>query len=104
MEEVPLGELGAEVEKRWPGRLNPQQKRALSWKMHAAPEDLELILPYVFSIHGKAHNMVEIPGKPGQYEEPALMYAEVIEVLKKTTGTATSVQSLRVSVLTKTGY
>ena len=83
MEEVPLSELGAEVEKRWPGRLNPQQKRALSWKMHAAPEDLELILPYVFSIHGKAHNMVEIPGKPGQYEEPALMYAEVIEVLKK---------------------
>lgn len=83
MEDVSLSDLGEEVEKRWPGKLNPQEKRALSWKMHAAPEDLELILPYVCGIHGKAHNMVEIPGKPGQYEEPALMYEEVFEVLKK---------------------
>lgn len=83
MKEVSLGELSTEVEKRFAGRLSGEEKRTLMWKMHAAPEDLELILPYVFSIHGKCHDMTEIPGKPGQYEEPALLYEEVIEVLKK---------------------
>lgn len=83
MEEVPLRDLGTEIEKRYPGKLNQMEMMMFNWKQHAAPEDLEHILPYVFSIHGKCHNLVEIPGKPGQYEEPSLMYAEVIEVLKK---------------------
>lgn len=83
MKEVSLAELGEEVEKRFPGKLDNQQKRSLSWKTVADPEDIELILPYIVAFHGKCHDMVEIPGKPGQYEEPALMYEEVIDVLKK---------------------
>ncbi|MDR1532180.1 MAG: hypothetical protein LBS62_08365 [Clostridiales bacterium] len=83
MKQVPLTELGGEIDKRYPNRLTPAERRSFSWKRHADPEDLALILPYICSIHGKAHDMVEIPGKPGQYEEPAMLYEEVIEFLKK---------------------
>lgn len=81
---VPLAMIGKEIEKAFPGRLNPKEARAFRWnKSTAEPEDLALIIPYICSIHGKAHDMVEIPGEPGHYEEPALLYKEVIDVLKK---------------------
>ena len=82
--DIPLGELGAEIEKRFPGKLTPDQMRSVSFKKSTAqPEDIELILPYVLSIHGKCHDLNEIPGQPGHYEEPALLYKEVIDILKK---------------------
>jgi len=81
MKEVPLAELGDAIEKKYPGRLSPQEKRAFTWKTAAQPEDLELILPYVFSIHGKVHDMIEVA--PRVYDDPSTMNAEVIEVLKK---------------------
>ena len=40
-------------------------------------------MPYILSIHGKVHHMVEVPGQPGVYDDPSTMNAEVIEVLKK---------------------
>ena len=71
------------VTERYSDRLEPGELRAVSYQTCAQPEDLELVLPYVWSIHGKAHNMVEIPDKPGHYHEPATMYKEVFDVLKK---------------------
>lgn len=46
------------------------------------PEDLEKILPYIISIHGKFYNMSEIPGKPGQYQDIAIDYEGPINFLK----------------------
>lgn len=83
MKEVSLAELGKEIEKKYPGKLPPMQLRAFQWKKCAEPKDLIPILPYVFSFHGKCHDMIEIPGKPGQYEEPAEKFEEVIQVLKE---------------------
>ncbi|MCR1840123.1 sugar phosphate isomerase/epimerase family protein [Murimonas intestini] len=80
--EVPLSELGTEIDKRYPGKLTQAEAGAFHWKKCADPEDLVEILPYVFSFHGKCHDMVEIPGKPGQYEEPAEDFEKVIQVLK----------------------
>ena len=82
MKSVPLGELADEVGKQYPGRLTPEQEKMLKWHRTAEPEDLVPILPYVSSFHGKVHNMIEIEGQPGQYEEPSMMYKEVIDVLK----------------------
>lgn len=82
MQSVSLGSLAEEIEKRYPGKLTPAQMRMVSWKRTAEPEDLVPILPYISSFHGKVHNMTEIPGQPGQYEEPSMMYKEVIDVLK----------------------
>lgn len=82
MEYVPLGELAKEIEKKYPDRLTPEEKRMVNWRRTAEPEDLVPILPYISSFHGKVHNMIEIPGQPGQYEEPSMMYKEVIDVLK----------------------
>jgi len=46
-------------------------------------EDLKLIAPYIYCVHGKFLEMTEIPGKPGQYEEVALDYENGIRVLKE---------------------
>lgn len=46
-------------------------------------EDLEAILPYIISIHGKFYNMSEIPGKPGQYQDIAIDYEGPINFLKE---------------------
>lgn len=81
MKEITLADLGDAIEKKYPGRLTPQEKRAFAWKTVAQPEDLELILPYVFSIHGKVHDMIEV--SPGVYDDPSTMNKEVIDVLKK---------------------
>lgn len=64
-------------------RLDDSEKRVLHHAVMADPEDLELILPYVCSFHGKAHNMVEDPDLPGHYIEPATRYKEVFDVLKR---------------------
>ncbi len=71
------------VAEKYKERLTPQEFRATAYRTYAAPEDLELILPYVCHFHGKAHNMTEIPGNPGHYQEPATMYKEVFDVLKR---------------------
>ena len=84
MKDIPLAQLGEEVEKQYPGVLDTLEggdRRAFSWKTVAQPEDLELILPYVFSIHGKVHNMLEV--EPGVYDDPVTMNKEVIDVLKR---------------------
>lgn len=52
-------------------------------EMSAKLEDLYSIAPYIFCIHGKFYQMTEIPGKPGQYEEASIAYAEAIDILKK---------------------
>ncbi len=81
MKEIPLAELGEAIEKKYPGKLTPQEKRAFMWRTVAQPEDLELILPYICSIHGKVHDMIEVA--PGVYDDPSTMNAEVIDVLKR---------------------
>lgn len=56
-ESVPLAQLGREVEKAFPGKLDPGTMRAFAWRGSTAePEDLELILPYICSFHGKAQD------------------------------------------------
>lgn len=40
-------------------------------------------MPHVLAFHGKAHDMIELPGQPGHYTEPATLYREVFDVLKK---------------------
>lgn len=76
-------EFSALCREKYADRLNPGELRQVSWKTTADPKDLELILPYVFSFHGKVHNMVEIPGQPGHYDDPVTMNKEVIDILKK---------------------
>ena len=76
-------DFSVRVSEEYADKLLPQEMRSVRYQTCAQPEDLELILPYVFSFHGKAHNMVEIPGEPGHYQEPATMYNEVFDVLKK---------------------
>lgn len=65
------------------GKVSPMMLRMLEGKNSADPEDLELILPYILHFHGKVHHMVEIPGKPGEYDDPSTMNAEVIDLLKR---------------------
>lgn len=83
LDAVPLNDLIAQVDRDFPGSLEPMQRRMLMFKPIAEPEDLELIMPYILSIHGKVYHMTEIPGEPGHYEDKSLRYAEVIDVLKK---------------------
>ena len=47
------------------------------------PEEIEAIVPYIVSIHGKFYQMTEIPGHPGQYEDLAVNYRDPIHYLKK---------------------
>lgn len=49
----------------------------------ATAEDLRSIVPYIVSMHGKFYQMTEIPGKPGQYEEKSINYADPIRVLNE---------------------
>lgn len=49
----------------------------------AKPEDIEAIVPYIFSIHGKFYEMTEIEGQPGHYEDKSIDYANPIKYLKK---------------------
>ncbi len=71
------------VEEKYADKLDPRIKGRMIGRLCAKPEDLLDILPYVFSFHGKAHNMVEIPGNPGHYWEPATLYKEVFDLLIK---------------------
>ncbi len=48
----------------------------------AKPEDLATIAPYIFCVHGKFYQMVEMADKPGSYEEATIPYAEGIQALK----------------------
>ena len=52
-------------------------------KQPAAAEDVKLIVPYIFSIHGKFYEMTEIPGEPGHYEDAAIDYAGPIKYLNE---------------------
>lgn len=47
------------------------------------PEDLESLIPYTVSVHGKFFHMTEIPGRPGEYEDKSIDYDGPISVLKK---------------------
>ena len=78
-----LNKLGDEIEKNFKGKLTPAQERAFKWNKCADPSDLIPILPYVFSLHGKCHDMIEIPGQPGHYTEPAERFEDVISLLKQ---------------------
>ncbi|MBS5521973.1 MAG: hypothetical protein KHX56_06845 [Clostridiales bacterium] len=46
------------------------------------PKEMEAIVPYIVSIHGKFYQMTEIPGCPGQYEDLAVNYKDPIHYLK----------------------
>ena len=71
------------IEEKYADKLDPMAKRGMIGHLCADPKDLEDIIKYVFSFHGKAHNMIEIPGNPGHYWEPATLYKEVFDILKK---------------------
>jgi sugar phosphate isomerase/epimerase len=79
-------DVDAAIEKDFPN-LGHMQKRMLRMftmtKSAAQPEDILEIVPYILSIHGKFYEMTEIPGKPGQYEDKSIDYANPIEYLKK---------------------
>ena len=81
--EVELKDFAPTITKRYGDKLNPRMMRMLSGKNCADPEDLELIMPYILSFHGKVHHMIEVPGQPGVYDDPSTMVQEVIDVLKK---------------------
>lgn len=51
-------------------------------KPTAKPEDLATIAPYIFCVHGKFYQMVEMANNPGHYEEATILYAEGIQALK----------------------
>jgi sugar phosphate isomerase/epimerase len=50
---------------------------------YSNPADIEKLVPYIVSIHGKFYEMTEIEGKPGQYEDKSINYADTIAALKK---------------------
>ncbi len=81
--EVPLKDFVPTLTERFVGRVDQQAIERLGGTSSAEPEDLELILPYVVSFHGKTHYMVEIPGQPGEYDDPSTRYEEVFDVLKR---------------------
>jgi sugar phosphate isomerase/epimerase len=49
----------------------------------AAPEELKLIAPYIYCVHGKFFHMVELPDRPGEYTDLAVDTEGVIKVLKE---------------------
>ncbi len=49
----------------------------------AAPEELKLIAPYIYCVHGKFFHMVEMPDRPGEYEDLAVDTEGAIRVLKE---------------------
>ena len=51
-------------------------------KPTAKPEDLAHITPYIFCVHGKFYQMVEMENNPGHYEEATIMYPQGIQALK----------------------
>lgn len=46
------------------------------------PKEMEYIVPYIISIHGRFYQMTEIPGRPGEYEDRAVNYQDPIHYLK----------------------
>lgn len=46
-------------------------------------EDLQDLMPYIVSIHGKFYNMSEIQGKPGTYQDISMDYEGPIKFLKE---------------------
>ena len=83
LDKIELTELLGRVEERFPGQLSAAERRQLGYHQDCDVEDLKLIMPYIVSIHGKTYQMTEIPGMPGHYEEKAILYEEVIDLLKK---------------------
>ena len=79
--ETPLPQFTDAALKEFGDKLTDMQKRRISWKTVADPKDLELIMPYICSFHGKVHNMIEV--EPGVYDDPVTMNKEVIDLLKK---------------------
>ncbi len=49
----------------------------------AIPGDMELVAPYIASIHGKFYHMTEIPGKAGEYEDRCIDYDRPLAALKR---------------------
>lgn len=45
-------------------------------------QDLQDIVPYIVSIHGKCYDLTEVPGMPGEYEDKAIDYPTAIAALK----------------------
>ena len=71
-------------------RRNPESHRCRSlfgipgtYAVLFKPADIEKLVPYIVSIHGKFYEMTEIEGKPGQYEDKSINYADTIAALKK---------------------
>ncbi len=83
LDSQPLEAIIQQTDKDFPGKSDPLKRFLMFSGKIAEPEDLELIMPYILSIHSKIYQMTEIPGKPGQYEDKSIRYAEVIDVLKK---------------------
>lgn len=81
--EVPYEDFSKTVMSKYGDRFGREERMYFDFHVCADPEDLVEILPYCFSFHGKCHNMVEIPGEPGHYTEPAERFEDVIRVLKR---------------------
>ena len=70
-------------------RRNPESTDAdlsLAFRYICCPIQIPRIsklIPYIVSIHGKFYEMTEIEGKPGQYEDKSINYADTIAALKK---------------------
>ena len=62
------------IKERMPGVSEKELKDAGCVAMFSTvePEEIEAIVPYIVSIHGKIYQMTEIPGHPGQYEDLAV--------------------------------
>ena len=78
--------LIAEFDRRFPDatRMERFALRSVEYGPPCAmPAEIEQVLPYTFSFHGKFYQMTEIPGEPGHYEDIAIPYAEVIPYLVK---------------------
>lgn len=73
------------IKERMPGASEKELKDAGCVAMFSTvePEEIEAIVPYIVSIHGKFYQMTEIPGHPGQYEDLAVNYRDPIHYLKK---------------------
>lgn len=73
------------IKERMPGVSEEELKDAGCVAMFSTvePEEIEAIVPYIVSIHGKFYQMTEIPGHPGQYEDLAVNYRDPIHYLKK---------------------
>lgn len=88
LDTLPAVEVYPTLAKNFGSKLTPQETASLNSPYNgfegsvAQPEDLIPILPYVLSFHGKTHYNRPKPGCPGQYEDPAFLYEEVIALLK----------------------